>query len=315
MSQLEQISKATVKISDLKKGDIILLSPYDQWDSKLIAIVTNSPVSHGVMSYYDYNTIVEENPPCVQTLPIAGKIKGRDAYVVRNKKETLDMEPVVKIAEKYLNQKDPFTYVSVYTIAIYMLMSEVNLTKELQQQLIIFFKAASIEVEKYLKEQKDSDCQPMTCSQFIYECYNETGEEYKVDLVKTALDTSLLSRVKKVIESNPEKYQEMEVNLEIDEKFSAEEEIMKLMEETFHSFESGSINDVNDEVITDDFAVAFSKFCILFLKTQKIVLGDKDYIKALDILINNKEFYVTPGDLLVNTSNFVCLGLLEKIEE
>ena len=99
----------TIEIRDLKQGDILLFSPTADWESRLIALITKSPVSHAAMSYYDYNEIVEEIPPYTQVNSIKDRIVNRKITVMRLTPFNKDMSKVLDIAKNCVTNREPYT--------------------------------------------------------------------------------------------------------------------------------------------------------------------------------------------------------------
>ncbi len=106
-----------MNINDLKAGDILLFSPEKgSFISWAITYLTDAPVSHAAMFYEEKSqSIIEETPPQVAINHAAERFEGREIYVRRlNSKEDLPLSPVIEKAQNYLNNAEPYDYVTVH---------------------------------------------------------------------------------------------------------------------------------------------------------------------------------------------------------
>ena len=310
--------KETIKIEELKQGDILLFSHTDEWDSKLISLITNSPVSHAAMSYYDYSQIVEETPPCAVVNELEQRKTGREITVMRLKNDE-DMTKVLDIAKKYVEEKEPYGNANLIFIFVYLLFEKAAISVKLQRLLCTLIKFILSELIKLLDDVFRKGTHPMVCSQFVYNCYMTAGDEYRLKIWSKSGKNNILNKIKDYIEENKESLHEiLNMNItKIEEEHNCaleinKEELLKSMyEELILDSKTGSL--ISEENLEEDFVILVCKFLLLLSKLYNRSRGEcNDNINnIINDLCAMEEYFVTPGDLLVNCDNLQNIGVLE----
>lgn len=306
-----------IKVSKLQAGDILLLEPDGDWISKLIVKITKSPVSHTAFSCGQaaaVGTVIEETPPNAVKESILSRT-GRTAYVMRLQSDIKDFQPVMDIAERYVGEKQPYAYaqlpfIGLYCIVYHMtggirLLSFVTRLMRLAMEIIIEME------DKLIYDGKEA----MMCSQFAYHCYKETGKSYEIHM-KDKKAADLIDKMISLISLDPEKYNEQILRQRTDSALVTEEEVNEVLrglyEELDHNQNGKPLGD--PELLTDDFVIEVSRFCVQFVKTfskEKNVPEGWNATDYLNKLKDMKEYFISPGDLLENTENLACLGTVD----
>lgn len=312
-----------VKREDLKPGDIILLTPIPG-DSigKLISVLTDAPVSHATMGYYDTIYVIEENEPNVQINILEKKIANRSAYVLRHEDTTLDFNKVIDIAKKYYDEEVPFAKNNLYIMGIYFLATDITkcLTGPLQGVLTSLFYIGMTELVKIYSKRVYGKVHAMTCSQFVYHCYRQAGEQYQLKLKNPLGENSLLKQVKAYIESNPESNGDEGTNwnsqqIALKEDVSQEEKD-QVLEALYSTLMNGKEDRNGSLGLTESLVEAVSGFMKQAAVTFCGITGENLEVKSvsdiIELFLDNEEYLVSPGDLLNNCANLELLGILEE---
>ena len=319
------MSDLKIKIEDLKQGDILLFSHTEEWESKLISLITDSPVSHAAISYYSCKEIAEETPPCAIVNLIEERKTGREITVMRLNSSEKDMTKVLDIAKKYVEDEEPYTKANLVFILVYILFKKLTVNLKLQKLLCTLMKYVISGLIKYIDNKLREGSHPMVCSQFVYNCYKNAGEEYNLIISEFDSGKSILAQVKEYINNNKIALENKMVNdierikAEYNEISSVEEEdlIRNIYNELKIQLESGI--EKNNSQLYEEFVIAVHEFTSVLNylynqdKTKKLVIKNKEELqsKGIDSLSDIEEYFVTPGDLLYNCRNLINIGILE----
>lgn len=314
----------TIKVNELKQGDILLFSHTDEWDSKLISLITDSPVSHAAMSYYDYSEIVEETPPCAVVAKLKERKVGREITVMRLKKYE-DMTKVLDIAKKYVNEKEPYANANLVFILIYLLFEKATISLKLQKLLCTLMKFVMSELIKLIDDVFRKDTHPMVCSQFVYNCYETAGEEYKLKISAKSSSKCILSKIKEYIENNRESLKgKLSINInQIKAKNDSiidinKDELLKSIYEEI-TFNSNQELLMNSDKLDEDFVSLVCEFSLILNNLYNNTECNEGFLESDNNVLNNiidklyemEEYFVTPGDLLFNCDDLKNVGILE----
>ena len=175
-------------INDLKPGDVLLFSgEKGSFISEAIMFLTNSPVSHAALVYSDPSTIVEETPPAVQVNPAKTRFEGRTIYVNRLKKEPTSLSPVIGAATGYVNDDEPYAMSNLYLVGLLLIYKKFTVSTPVQKAMIKILKRLTAHIIDYINRHKTPGKLPMVCSQFVYQCFEDAGGEYKLRIQNPVL--------------------------------------------------------------------------------------------------------------------------------
>ncbi|MGB8451890.1 MAG: hypothetical protein WCD89_06105 [Anaerocolumna sp.] len=318
------IDNKTIKVNELKQGDILLFSYLqDDWESKLIALLTQSPVSHSAMSYYTNDEIVEETPPDAQVNPIKKRVADRTITVMRFSDTEADLKKVLDVAKKYADLKEPYPMANLIFVGLYILLKRVIISKELQILLLPILKLVIGDLIELVDNKYYPGEHPMVCSQFIYHCYEEAGKEYKLIVRDIPSLKCLLEQVQNYINENKSRL-ELKLATDLDSIKAGRQDAMpvtdKLLEALYQELKKTSdIENRNNstDLLGDEFVMAVHEFCSVIYKLYNnedalLVKNEENILSSNPIasLLEHKEYFVTPGDLLTNCKNLTNMGTL-----
>ena len=330
----------TITLQELKTGDIMLFSPTDEAISKLIVFVTHSQVSHtGMVDYNPAYVINEQGEGAMRRLLGA---PGERTVYIRRLKNAPDTSKVVDIAMEYVNEKLPYPKSNLFFLGIYVLAGEFipdTLTGELIKNLL---RVVCYELIKFVNEKQfPGEGVPMVCSQFAAFCYDQAalkyGPEYKIHYnEKVATVPSLIRTILDQLEKEPEKTYRLEKPKKRGLLGAAEEELMtaeeccgQLLEHLTKNRLMAAPSKVSDEVmaapskVSDEVITATYQYgkLLLALFGSKELKEDAEAVSATEIrdvlqeLLRFQETFVTPEDLLSNTTNLEDMGILTYTQE
>ena len=337
----------TITLEELKPGDIILYSTHKTKISILISILTKSKVSHsGIVDYDPAYSLQEVDKGAMRNpLPDAGT---RTLYIRRLEGEP-DTTVVDEIAMKYVNENLPYTNVNLICLGLYMLACDFIPDTFEGEVISNLLKIATYEIIKILNDKYHPglDVPPMVCSQFAAACYDEAaltyGPEYKIHYTEdVATVYTLLKKIIDQLKDNGDKTYSIKsentpskeiaiLSEEISDTIEAAEhfcdKFIKLRESktednSKHNTLTNTHSKISDELIIDFYKYGKSLLRLVnntcdneaTLESKETVTSDE--IRAvLEELFRFQETFVTPQDLLTNTTNLVDMGILTYTQD
>lgn len=301
-----------MEIKSLRAGDIVLFSPEKgSFISEAICLLTNSNVSHAAMVHEvlgnDGTTIVEESPPKVSINNAKERFTDRTIYV-RRLNENLNMEAVINQSDLFLKDEIPYNDPELYMLGLLLVYKKFSLSDPLQKIVIKILKKLSLELVAVIDKIKYDGKKAMICSEFVDECYNNAGDQYKLRVKNCVLSTS------KIYSSNENKNL-VDLSLEflennvilgtsslsspIDDSF---EQLAKDFCDEFKKNNESSANIENELLqLVQSFALVHHKIRNGF---------DSIETHALKSLQSDESMFVFPCDLLSNCENLEDVGTI-----
>ncbi len=168
-------------IKDLQPGDVLLFSgEKGSYISEAIMWLTGAPVSHAAMAYTPSSKLIEETPPAVRVAEDAERFVERTITVMRHTPARSDYTPVLNAATGYLNDKAPYANANLYLVGILLLYRKFAPDTLLQRVIIKILKKLAASLITYFNEHKYPGKLPMVCSQFVFQCYEDAGNDYRL---------------------------------------------------------------------------------------------------------------------------------------
>lgn len=259
---------------------------------------------------YDDTHIVEETPPSATINNLAERIKDRDIYVMRLKNSG-DLSSVIDIADGYVKENLPYANNALPFIGLYMIGKRFIFTdkkQELYCKLLEYALATLIDINNHKKYGGKT---PMMCSQFAYHCYKKSGHKNKID-VNSDMSGTILSTIKKC-DANT-----MLQNMPPKERYTmpSQSEINKLLKDFYREFydelnpENNNKNSqaLNDTLLSDELILKTYEFITCFVE---VFAQNNNSNGIFDKLEELHEYFISPSDLLYNTTNLEFKGMLE----
>lgn len=331
------------KQGNLKPADILLFSACKDFESQMIAKLTDSPVSHSAMIYLQTNKLTEEAPPYASqsflkdrlTDEYKGEVYDRTIHVMRltdqwiKDKKITSMDDVLNRATLYMKEEIPYSDYNLYIMGLYILIRKV-LPKDHLKGLTRLLQLATVELVKFFDKKAYGAIHPFVCSQYVFNCYY-TGDEkefkYALQLDPSVLGNSLLKSLMEIgnepvegLRNKAEKPSAIMARIEADlEKASSE----FLTSEGIRTFVSDFINQITNSNASEsvvlnledkdhqDFVRAAHDFFEMFVKVFDIP-GAQAGHSPLEKIYAFQEYFVTPNDLLQNMDNLEYIGILDN---
>lgn len=331
-------------IDQLQPADILLFSGLKKnaeekdWISTAIMFLTNSEVTHAAL-YRDLGEIIEETPPRVQTYKLNSdkRCQGRKIYVNRFNSQHFIPAPVINAATMYLNESQPYAFNNLYLLGMILLYKKFTPNILTKRVMIKIYKLLASQLIDYMNQHKSPGKLPMVCSQFVFQCYEDAGESYHLNTMKSKREDlwlanensmNLVEQIISRVQDNSlalEAPKQTGVALDIqnipsqsDEEL-AQELLEALQPNVPQSNEVGATDEIDDElaVAVYDFGQAAylaenaeeNPRSVIWEKSNELA-GDLSISPGLSFLKIKEAYFVTPEDLLNNCDNLVRIGVI-----
>jgi hypothetical protein len=322
------LEQRKMDINDLKPGDVLLFSGEKGSSiSEAIMFLTNSPVSHAALVYSDPNEVVEETPPSVQVNPAKKRFEGRTIYVNRLKKQPASLAPVIEAATRYVNNDEPYAMSNLYLVGLLLIYKRFTPSTPVQKAMSKILKRLAAKIIDYINKQKSPGKLPMVCSQFVYQCFEDAGGDYRIQIQRPVLALAAttpsqpsvldltIQRIKQdrspSFRSSLAAVGQAEVGREPGE--SDEELAAELLQALRAETAEGA-------GLEDELVLAVTQFChaahasITEQSLQPEVLLRASQVgaapDALGFFKSEEAYFVTPADLLDRTDNLTRVGTI-----
>jgi len=316
-------------IKDLKPGDVLLFSgEKGSFISEAIMFLTNSPVSHAALVYSDPGSIVEETPPAVQVNPAGKRFEGRTVYVNRLKQAPGSLSPVLEAATGYVNDDEPYAMSNLYLVGLLLIYKKFSASTPVQKAMIKVLKRLTAHIIDYINQRKEPGKLPMVCSQFVFQCFEDAGGEYKLHIqnpvlalaAEVAQPASLLDltiqRLKQ--DRSPAFRSLLSAVAEAEVAAAPEESDEQLAEELLQALQAGQTAEAAG--IEDELVLSVTRFCSAAhasitnrMPAPEALLRANQLGAAPDALgffKSEQAYFVTPADLLDHTDSLTRVGTI-----
>ena len=322
-----------IKLSELKAGDIMLFEAPPEWLSELIALLTESTVSHAGISDY--------NPGYVLNEQIEGAVKSplhpnnERAIYIRRLANGADTGIVADIASEYVQQKLPYGKLNLALLGIYILGYRFSKNSKYEDLIVSAIKLAIYEIIKFADEKyyHGTGVNPMVCSQFAAHCYDEAvkrkGFEYKIHYNENVTSVrNLLVDIIEYIKNHLTDSLEYNENALLTVQAGNEnlnDDCLKELVERLQEEDDSSNDGVGENAVSEELVKLFYIYGRILLKISgnaeeykditKEKVSSGELLKLFNDLLAFQETFITPGDLLSNTTNLLDMGILEYTPE
>lgn len=165
---------------NMKKGDIIIFKAEDCWFSKAIAILSHSDVCHAAMAYTE-DSITENLADGVQVNRVLVS-EGDDVYVLRLASEP-DAGPLLCCADDYLQNKNKYDFPGLVLLGGLLIYRYILPTPKILKIADRIIDAACLKLDLMIQNALHYKGRAMVCSQYIYQIFNDCGDEYKIKII------------------------------------------------------------------------------------------------------------------------------------
>lgn len=161
-----------MKTTDLRPGDVLLYSG-QSLIGKLIRVLDGTEVTHAGIYLGDGNVgeALMVGTPGIHANPIDKSIEGTNWVEVRRlPNQNLTYEPLMVVANRYIDQGNRYAYAEILLVATICLTRKLNWNDGLLSRIAI---GLMNKANRWIAEMFDQGKEPMICSEFVYRCYDE----------------------------------------------------------------------------------------------------------------------------------------------
>ena len=297
-----------LSLSDLHPADVLLFSPEKKsFISWAITFLTDAPVSHAAL-YFNTTppTIIEETPPQVSENPAQKRFHGRTIHVYRHT-STAPLLPVIDAARLHLNNQEPYDHAGLYMVGLLLMYKKFSITSQKQQIIIRILKKLTATITHYLQQHQTPGKQPMVCSQFVAQCFDDAGSPFRLQfrhssLLDSAFGETLLDKAVDWMKQRQPVFGEYDM-VSVAENTSDE----ALCEALHNAFMDNTTQATPP--MTEALAESIYHFANAHAQLTNFDTAIKNY-HPLTALQADNNMFVSPGDLMRSCSNLIPLGIV-----
>ena len=291
-------------VRDIRSGDVLLFSAHkSNWVTRVIAKLTNAPVSHAAMCYQIPTKLVEEIAPKVSVSEATLRFVDHTVHVLRLNQPAVDMRRLDNISKSYLNKLPPYTEANLFFIAQLLIYKKFTPSSLVQDIAIKIFKKLTAMMIYQLKEKLYPLKLPMSSAQFVYECYQEAGKNYHLHF----RETMAFSHSKRSNILQHAFVHSAEIELLHSQQGHLDDETLAM--QLYRALSDEELNTggtVSKELL--DSVHEFAKAIHGLAKHSSYELAEAR--QGIAILEAQSSSFITPGDLLQHCSNLQPIGAI-----
>ncbi|MCD8262063.1 MAG: hypothetical protein LUD15_11790 [Bacteroides sp.] len=311
----------SLEIKDLKTGDILLCQPND-WVGKAIVKLTKGKVSHSAIYYGEVN-----GKPSLVHSHMHGMVftsleelftdyKEKVCYVKRNPTQC-GIDQILYVAGTYVKEGNPYSYGNLIILAMLGIFGRVSTKIIKHEDYYDFLERMASILMKHLRELIHKGKHPMTCSQFVSQCFTDGGVECDIQFKDLVVDirlrphnddtTSLWEMIRQQGDECLSQAHTLTVAEQEDAGYNPEETAKLLFDLLSGNVEEEKLlsNCRKDVVVMG--TKLLSILCQVSTGSELLSLS-----QVIDIPSSDRNFFVTPDDLYSHTKNFVDVGSIDK---
>jgi hypothetical protein len=188
--------------ADLRKGDVAIFSALSDPLSRAIAKITGSGFSHSTMVYHNTSEIIEEGSNFgVAINPVRERFYNRTVWIRRLKVSKSNnngsMDPVMLAADRFM-ENSPYA-------AIFRHFAQPE--GKLYGVMLWTLEYVTAELVNVSNDKRHAGQTHMVCSEFVYECFKEAGDDYKLQIPDLQPENgTVLNHMTSKVKANPEAY-------------------------------------------------------------------------------------------------------------
>lgn len=316
------LPQSNLKIEDLKPGDILLFPPNklgdNGWVGQAIILLTGGQVSHSAVFRGEKDgqlKVAHAEPKGIVSESFIALLESEPGCYVKRHSIKTDLNPVLSVVEKYTDHDNPYPFLNLGVLGLLILENRFS-EKTLKNRVFYDFTILiGLKIMKMVEKHKHAGKTPMTCSQFAAQCFTDAGDEYDIKFNKLLIqfgsfnsvieEDSLLNilNTEDFVLNSQENTIEIEPNTILNREDEIVSDFMQLIE----------IGETNSAVsVTRGQLGIAGKMLLNALSealTGKKPSSTEDAIKQLS---TNRNYYVTPDDLLSNSNNLTAIGYIDK---
>ncbi|EGG6885826.1 hypothetical protein HI972_004975 [Salmonella enterica] len=300
-----------LSLNDLCSADVLLFSPEENsFISQAITFLTNANVSHAALYFHSAPpAIIEETPPQISESPAEKRFRGRTIHVYRHTSAPF-LDPVITAAGQHLNNQEPYDHSGLYMVGLLLMYKKFSMTSKKQRAVIRILKKLTTTFTRYIQKRQTPGKHPMTCSQFVAQCFDDAGAAFRLQfsplpLDDSASDETLLDKVTDWMVQNPVVKGEYGMTNITESDTSSDEDLCEEL-----------CNALNDKTPQSNVSITgeLAEAVYLFAEAHAALINLDTEMKndnPLAVLRSNNNMFVSPGDLK-NCSNLTSIGSIQS---
>lgn len=231
----------------------------------------------------------------------------------------LPLSPVIAAATNYCNNAEPYDNASLYMVGAILVYKKFTPSSLVQKVVIKILDKITATLDAYINSHEYPGKQPMVCSQFVAQCYEDAGAQYKLNfkgnlLTKKAAGDSLLDQAISIAGNDKKRYAKTPLvpgsKITVEPSETAEqlcEELQEAFSQTKATLKAVSISSELVEAIH-----RFSQVNSLFVSGETLLSNKfhEDATSSLQLLKENENMFIFPGDLLLHCTNLKDVGTI-----
>jgi len=322
MSTIEK----TVTLNDLKDGDVLVMQGPQSWKNmslnlaldKAIMWLSDSDVCHGALYYGvldNMHYLVDDGMKGVgQHSMTQGEGEALTWYVRRPTGEQ-NLQPVLKIADKYKNASTAYDWELLVMLGMLLLYKKMTPNTLYYRYLLKVLQKIVVTIDN---QTHSDDTRYFVCSQFVATCFSEAGEQYALDVVdgnfQSNAASQTLSLIDHCIDNSNQASAESALAAESVEPLTAEDikQLIEAYEQTSgqsDTLESMSLDSVVN--VSDDFLSLFFTMNGRAMGLEKSQWDSPE--KRFALAKKYQDDFVTPADLKSHCKNLEDIGMISFV--
>lgn len=314
-----------MKIEDLKPGDVLLCrADPNSWIGRAIVKITKGEVSHaaiyiGGKSGEELITHSEAKGIVYMTFEQFMEHESAGFYVMRHMVRG-NLQPVLDAAEQYVNEKIPYPYVNLPLLGLLILLNRFSKDTLKSKIFYDFALLVAIKLMKKVRAVARQDKMTMICSQYAAQCYTDAGADYDIKFEKLLLqfgeakNLGMQISLLDILESSNDielgvAPNDLEQDAIVERETQIAQNFIQLLEDEDRLLSNEeNISEKDLSWISVKIAESLSH-----LLTGKKPASSRAALQTIQEFSTNRNFFVTPDDLLSNTKNLVNEGFFESV--
>lgn len=322
-----------MKKEELQKGDIILFPPHDgDFIAKAIAFLTDGEVNHAALCYPGERELMIAESILKDGLvlnPFPEHIDKKYPLRICRMKSALDIEPLIKVAGKYLNESNAYPNFNLGMLGVLLLFKKFAPHTIKNHYFYLFMGLIASRLMKLVRERVYVGKHPMSCSQFVAQCFTDAGKDYDLhfDQLVVQFDSMQLSSgMTRTVENdmiapidllsrNETVHLDNVDNFDLELKMSDEEAwvLTNCFIDILNDNEDIITCSTNTEIVSSTKLTVVLRSIVLSL--YELCTGEKteNVNEAVSVLQSStmRNYFVSPQDILKNSSSSLeLIGLL-----
>lgn len=186
--------------TDLRAGDVILFPPHKgDFIAQAISFLTDGEVNHAALCYPEGDCLKVAESILKDGLvlnPFAEHIESDYPLRICRFKGTLDVNPVLEAAKKYLDEKNAYPNFNLGLLGLLLVFKKFA-PHTLKNRIVYGFCTwVAGKLMLLVREKKYAGKHPMSCSQFVSQCFTDAGKEYDLQFDRLVVNFEAKAQLK-----------------------------------------------------------------------------------------------------------------------